>query len=443
MTFASEANLNEKVFVIDTKLHKRAKLNRTKFMNRFKSVKYLRTRYYEKYLSFYITSQDEYKNIAKFHRLVNQGKFDIFEGRVIFAIGIEPTLYNWFKKNSLNDIYKQIACWCAGYYFVNEHKRKIIKKQFYPVLFRQVEALVEKYYSNFNVKNIKSDSLESLLKQDQNEVNKCTLKYKETCLDFYNGKPPSFLSSPFYYDGAIEYKLGEVPECKWGLSNHYSFKIIQAYLRDDDWDRIVINKSTDTLFRAESNAEIFENWKHVYEMYPHKKEFIFHYYNVEISDSEDENNSTKNYEGNAEFNSIKTVEAKAEFKVNVDNVILFEIMHKLLERKLITTSQEKLTSFLIDNFNDINIEIIHDHLKDVFKYCIDGKNEKILYSGYKNVIVDAFRKLINGSQKGPTQSEMCEILSKNFKSKKLKLSLKSLEDEMAKNLRPKRNRLIE
>ena len=73
---------------------------------------------------------------------MNKGIFD-FSYHEVFAVAIQPKLYNWFKTTDIATIQKQIACWMAGAYYFNIDKREIQKNQVYKPLFEEILNIVE------------------------------------------------------------------------------------------------------------------------------------------------------------------------------------------------------------------------------------------------------------------------------------------------------------
>lgn len=112
----SKEKLNNHIVIINAHIHEKVKHTRTEFLNKLSHVKYLRTQRNCNLLCFYIHSFETFINFKKIHSIVNSGKFD-FTDEFIFAIAIEPNLFNWFKTTDYNIIEKQIVCWLAGLYF--------------------------------------------------------------------------------------------------------------------------------------------------------------------------------------------------------------------------------------------------------------------------------------------------------------------------------------
>ena len=212
--------LDGHIVLIDPYIHKQANLTRSIFLEKVKHVKYLRTQVNNTYISFYITSLDEYNNLIKFYKLVNEGIFD-FDYHNVFAIAVQPKLYNWFKTTSLEVIQKQIACWMASSYFFRPKLRDIQKTQVYKPLFEEEMRIINKYYSEFQLPDFKI--LQELFEESDDEtlfdgIDKCNEKYIEVCNSFYGSNPPDFLRSPFDYE--------VLPD--WGVNSIHNFEFIQS-----------------------------------------------------------------------------------------------------------------------------------------------------------------------------------------------------------------------
>lgn len=263
-------NLRGQVVLIDPYIHKKTKLSRQEFLEKVKYVKHIRTAYNTRFISFYITSHDENDNLIKFHELVNKGIFYL-KNYHVFAISVQPKLYNWFKTTSITTIQKQIACWLAGGYFFQPHKRDIMKEQIYPPLFEEIIEIVEKYYKDFKlpnfeelIKKVSDDNGETHL----NEVDKCEKKYLQVCKEFYKAEPPNFLYSPFGYENLKE----------WGVNNRHNFEFVEAYFNEGDWEHIIKGNSIDTLHRSESRDDLWLKWKHVYSTFDQRKNFVYSFF---------------------------------------------------------------------------------------------------------------------------------------------------------------------
>lgn len=263
--------LQGQVVLIDPYIHKKAKLAKDDFLERVSHIKYLRTAYNTNYISFYITSVDEYNNLIKFHDLVNKGIFD-FSYHQVFAVAIQPKLYNWFKTTTITTIQRQIASWMAGSYYFNPDKREIQKRQVYKPLFEEILNIVDTHYKNFAVPDFSVLSKRLFENNDETifrEQERCKEKYMQTCLEYCKAEPPEFLSSPFEYDNIKE----------WGVNEYHNFEFVQAYLRDDDWERIVVKgNSKDDMHRSESRDDLWLKWKHVYTTFDQRNNFVYSFY---------------------------------------------------------------------------------------------------------------------------------------------------------------------
>jgi HNH endonuclease len=287
--------LKGQIILIDPFIHNTAKLTKDEFLERVKYVKHLRTSYNSDYISFYITSIDEYNNLMKFHDLVNKGIFD-FSYHEVFAVAIQPKLYQWFKSTSITTIQKQIASWMAGAYYFNPDKRHIQKQQVYKPLFEEILNIVDTYYKDYQIPDFVGHS-KSLLDNGDNtlfeEQDKCTAKYIQVCKDYCKAEPPEFISSPFDYDRIKE----------WGVNDYHNFEFVQAYLNENDWDKIVLRGSShDDMHRVESRDDLWLKWKHVYTTFDQRKNFVYSFY----LETNDENEKQSKQRREAISNDVKT-----------------------------------------------------------------------------------------------------------------------------------------
>lgn len=264
-------NLRGQIVLIDPYIHKKAKLTREDFLEKVKYVKHIRTAYNSHYISFYITSVDEHNNLIKFHDLVNKGIFD-FDSYHVFAVAIQPKLYNWFKTTGITTIQKQIASWLAGAYYFNPDKREIQKRQIYKPLFEEVLEIVDNYYKDFPLPDF--TTLRKKLFDNGDETifaseDKCREKYLEVCREYCKIEPPEFLSSPFDYDNLKE----------WGVNDYHNFEFVEAYFNEGDWNRIIVKgNSQDDLHRVESRDDLWLKWKHVYTTFDQRNNFVYSFY---------------------------------------------------------------------------------------------------------------------------------------------------------------------
>ncbi len=263
--------LKGQVVLIDAFINNKAKLTKIEFLKRVSNIKYLRTKYNTNYISFYITSIDEYNNLIKFHDLVNKGIFD-FPYDQVFAVAIQPKLYNWFKTTNITTIQKQIASWMAGSYYFNPQKRDIQKNQVYELLFEEILNIVDTYYKDYPIPDFSALSKNLLNYNDDTifkEEERCREKYIKSCIEYCETAPPDFLNSPFEY-----YRIKE-----WGVNDCHNFEFVQAYLRDDDWEKIILKgNSNDDMNRSESRDDLWLKWKHVYTTFDQRKNFVYSFY---------------------------------------------------------------------------------------------------------------------------------------------------------------------
>lgn len=263
-------DLRGQTIIIDPYIEKKAKLTRDEFLKRVACVKSIRTSYNSNYISFYITSLDEFTNLKKFHDLINEGTFD-FPTHKVFAVAVQTKLYDWFKNTDYAVIEKQIVGWLTAAYYFQPTKRNIQKEQLYKPLFDEILTLVDKHFKSFSLPDF--DKFEEEFLNDNNEkvfaeIAKCNKKYNEFCHDFYNSDPPEFLKTPFDYE--------TLPE--WGVNDYHNFQFVQAYFTDKDWEHIIVKGNADDIQRSESRDDLWEKWKHTYQTFDQRKNFVYNFF---------------------------------------------------------------------------------------------------------------------------------------------------------------------
>jgi HNH endonuclease len=258
--------------LVNTEIHKKAKLSRQDFLEKVKNVKYIRTRKNSHYISFYITSIEEYGNLKRFYELINNGIFDFEGSNHVFAVAVPNKLYEWFKTQKLGVIERQITHWLASSYFFEIEKREIFEKQLFKPLLEEIKKIINSNYADYTLPFSKDDlvNLEekdfeaAFLKNYDSQLQ----KYHEVCQISYGTKPPDFLTIPGHYDYMSEF----------GVNAYHNFEFLEAYFTKRDWDNIITEEVIDDLGRVESREDFWEKWKSTFSLYEIKKTFVYGYY---------------------------------------------------------------------------------------------------------------------------------------------------------------------
>lgn len=263
--------------LVNTEIHKKAKLSRLDFLEKVKNVKYIRTGINSHYISFYITSIEEYGNLKKFHELINKGVFDFGNSYHIFAVAIPDKLYEWFKTQKLSIIERQITHWLAASYFFETEKRGILERQLFEPLLEEIKRIIKNHYADYNppfseddLDNLEDEEYEVAISKNYHSQLR---KYHEVCQITYGAKPPAFLKIPGHYEYMPEY----------GVNAHYDFEFLEAYFTERDWENIIIKGKVDDLGRSESREDFWKNWKITFSLYEIKKSFVYGYYFEDFS----------------------------------------------------------------------------------------------------------------------------------------------------------------
>lgn len=240
-------------FICNCQRHKETDLSRQAFIEKLYHVKNLRCRIYTSYLSFYITSYKELNTFKHIHHIVNSSDFDVdyLFDRKVFMLGLPPKIYSWMKNTEYKVIYKHLINWFAAGFVFDKSKSKIIEQQLYEPLFFDAQNVIELYKTKVD------NDIEA-------NVDVQKRLYEAMSKNLTGSLPPEFLT---------DFSTVQHNE-KWGTNSEMNIDIVLGYMRDDDWERIVIGSSTDTLDRSESNSLVFEQWKDVFQMYPITKSNI-------------------------------------------------------------------------------------------------------------------------------------------------------------------------
>lgn len=268
MIFQENETYEGQIVLVNPFIHNTAKLSRENFLEKVEYVSHIRTAKNSQYVSFYITSIHEYNNLIKFHNLINNGVFD-FKNYHVFAVAIQPKLYNWFKTTSIVTSQKQITCWLAGLYFFQPDNNTIHNNQIYKPLLEEIHRIIREYYKGFILPNFPYLQDKWITNNDTTlfeEQNRCILEYKRICNLLCQTNPPEFLQSPFDYEVVEE----------WGTN--YNFQFIEAFFSDSDWKNIIIGNSRDSLRRVESKDTLWLKWKHIFSTFDLRNNFVYSFY---------------------------------------------------------------------------------------------------------------------------------------------------------------------
>lgn len=248
------ADIENYVFIADCKRERGTKLERESFQELLKDVQALRCQVYDNRFTFYIHNRNSYADLFDLHSIVNSNTedYDKLFNRKVFLVGFPPRLYSWLRNLSFDMLQLQIQNWIAASVYFNPEDATILEEQIYEPTYQSAMKILHRYSSVSNDHD------------NHNTYQKQIDQYHLISTQLTGAKPPEFLS-----------QLGRnQPNQEWGLNRYLNFEIAVAYLRNDDWDHIVVNRSEDKMRRSESNSLLFEKWNMVYKRYPVTKDNI-------------------------------------------------------------------------------------------------------------------------------------------------------------------------
>ncbi|MCB0531551.1 MAG: hypothetical protein KDD14_05075 [Saprospiraceae bacterium] len=241
------------------------------FLSKVRSVRAIRCWWRQNHTSIYLTSKYELWGVKYLYDIVNYGVFNSTDYHYYrFAIGLPSNTYYWLLNTDLEVIQKQIVNWMAFQYFYQYEKREIYDDQYYAPALQEVKAYIRQFYDKI-LREKAGVSAEDIMKghdllswTDAEFVS----FYHQTCLAIYGELPPSFILNPFdWYSEADD----------WGLSG-FDIGILEAYFTETDWDNVIIEGKSDSLYRVESRSDVWDKWLHTFTTFEESHRTIYSFY---------------------------------------------------------------------------------------------------------------------------------------------------------------------
>lgn len=255
-------------WVFNPYINQVANLDITDFVKKISNVKELRTGTNDIF-SFYPTSIEEYKSSLKIWDYVN-GKFNVLNGYYfIFGINLPVDLYLFLRHTPKQKVKNCIALNIA-YRWIHEkfeNSEYIIEEQVYEPVLKKSMFYVEKYFQHIIDENSDQDYFDS---EDQEFIlqKKLNIKFDEV----FRKEVGNSIIYPFINFNYLSHLkvFSSVMH-----RNNFDIEIQSCYMREDDWNHIVLKNGKDKLIRAESKKEPFIQWKRNLKFYHElPKQFI-------------------------------------------------------------------------------------------------------------------------------------------------------------------------
>lgn len=262
----------DRITIINPYIHQDAKLKKDKFLERIRNIQNLRTSDFS--CDYLVGTSSQWDFFRELHEAINKGIVNFsFTTSKIFAFRINKDLNEWFKNNDLETIQKQIINWNAAVYSSIPESREYFETEIYGALFSEIKNIATKYYRGTLTENT----------------------YNDASLDYINCLPPKFLKNPitsrviFNQWGpmvapTLTIELGYLNISDWILiverdqrqfREMHKNEIEKRVMTEADIERIFKNAETDSLQRAESNKEIFDEWIYAFKDFDRTQRHIF------------------------------------------------------------------------------------------------------------------------------------------------------------------------
>lgn len=348
--------MSNELIVCNTDLHNTFGTDNSKFFNRIKHLKQMRTMPSAESFSYFITSDFELNRLKELQLGIKTGKIDFIDtsGRkseYVFALDISKRIVDWLYNSSPKELEKQLVAWIAIMYFLDPDHRPVLDDQLHKRLLNNAKKLIQQRFTKYFNVTLSSDGIFKLGKKEFLDSNQVRLKYTQLCMEYF-GKPPCYpLDNP------------------WGFpsrTDHYEYGVIGArinfgysFMFERDWNTIVLEGIRDTLDRAESTPHLIKDWKevitkheihahHIYDRYneipikeymTQKEGFVYLLSNVFYKDNLYKiGYTTRNVEDrvNELYTTGVPVQFDVEFRLPVNNLYKVEkaIHHKLKKHRI-------------------------------------------------------------------------------------------------------------
>ena len=273
---SNRENPMKEVVIINPHIWKLSKLSREEFIRRLKCVRGIRTGFKQSYdyfpsLSYFPDTLESWTHLERFHRLVNEGDFSIFDelppNQVVFTIVLPEKLTTWLLNVKLATLQHQILNWLAAWKVFHGTWREKKGTSIPRPIEERVETIIANYYgAGFSSK-------EMWEKGYPERPNELLTHYCEVSKSLTGSVPPEILKLRVCdLDGVDLDEWGLEAGC-FGTWPSLRFPYRYGFMYARDWDAIVVRGERDEFER--DAVELWEKWKHTFSLYPTSKNHLF------------------------------------------------------------------------------------------------------------------------------------------------------------------------
>lgn len=283
-------NNRENKVLVNTSIHKKAKLSKEEFLSRVSNFEGLRTR--PDRISLFISEEIDHHYITDLWRLINEGDFRLrnFPNYVLFVVALENNFFDWFWNSQIELIRKQICNWVSAICLKNFESKEDILNSLYEPYSKEAHYMIKNFYSS----DFKEKYSPDRFTPDENNVEKQrelilerNSEYEKAAENYLNCPPPKELPNPFKQNISIrsyrdlKYAFPKIPiqgsyirDDNWvaiierdmkKMKEYYGYETEKSQFSLKDLKTMLKNAETDTMMRGESETEPWKIWKGMFQ----------------------------------------------------------------------------------------------------------------------------------------------------------------------------------
>lgn len=234
-------------------IHEDAKMDIQTFLHQVRNVKALRVGQYRNF-SFYPTTKRDYEESIALWNFANDKRNELNSYHYIFAVAIPKPLYHFFRHTKRSQIFRPVILGLATLYVLEPDMREIMREQVYPTIYEKVLPVAEKYFK----KILDNEPSEEERENDRGYYHRRHQLYN----DLLDKAIRAYIGNTTLLPYLNAQKNIERYKLAMKEKREFDIRCLYAYMTKNDWTDIIVNDDfEDDLMRAESNEEVFSNWK--------------------------------------------------------------------------------------------------------------------------------------------------------------------------------------
>lgn len=240
------------VWISNPEIHKEAKTSIHEFLKKTSQVKMLRAQWYWNF-SFYPTSKEECQTNLKLWDYLNKNRNVLNGNYYVFNIGFPKSIYQFLKHTKRSKVLNPVIFGIAALYALQPEKRDVLRSQIYLPIYEKALIVVDKYFDK--LLNINHNEMDFEIETGYFQ------RYYQNVRDILDSAFRDYVGNSIIFPFVNPFESAQKYEFAMREQNDFDIKLPYAYMREDDWKRIIKDGEVDSLQRAESNTELYNIWK--------------------------------------------------------------------------------------------------------------------------------------------------------------------------------------